>query len=370
VKRTRREIITFHALRFTHYDKELAVTETYKRAVFVGPRQIRFDELPIPEPGPRQALVKVRACALCTWEQRSYTGEEPFYPLSSGHEVSGELVKLGSQVYTETQIGDRVMALVLTRCGYCESCRRGMDNICDNARKRFRDTDVVGPAGLAGYMLIEDYQLYRAGNDVSFEEICLTEPLACVTRSVRKARVERADTAVVVGAGIMGILHLMLLKKAGARVIVSELNADRAAFARKMGADAVIDSAHDSFVDEVKALTGGRGADVIFCAVSVATAVEQAVEAVAKGGRVHVYASVHPRGTKISVDPNLFHGKEIILTGTMSQDKEDVRQALRMICDGFVDLKPLISLVLPLEKLEEGLQAALRPDTYRVIVTP
>jgi len=345
------------------------MTKTYKRAVFVGPRQIRFDELPIPEPGPRQALVKVKACALCTWEQREYSGEEQFYPLAGGHEVSGELVKLGQYVHTDAQIGDRVMASVLTRCGYCEACRRGLDNICDNMRKPFRETDVPGPAGLAEYILLEDYQLYKANNETSFEEICLTEPLACVVRSVSKARVERADNVVVVGAGVMGMFHLLLAKQIGARVFVSEPNPERAAFAREVGADAVIDPTQDSFADQVKALTGGRGADVIFCAVSVASAVEEAVEAVAKGGRVHVYASIHPRGTKISIDPNPFHSKEIVLTGTMSQDKKDVLQTVRLISQGLIDLKPFISLVLPFERLEEGLQAAMRPDTYRVVVT-
>jgi len=345
------------------------VTDTYKRAVFVGPRQIRFDELPIPEPGPRQALVKVKACALCTWEQRMYSGEETFYPLAGGHEVSGELVKLGNQVFTDAQIGDRVMASPLTRCGYCESCRRGLDNICDNNRKPFREIDVAGPAGLAEYILLEDYQLFRADNGTSFEEICLTEPLACVLRSVRKARVERADNVVVVGAGVMGLLHLLLAKQVGARVIVSEPQAERRAFAKEMRADAVIDPTQDPFAEQVKGLTGGRGADVIFCAVSVAAAVEEAVEAVAKGGRIHVYASIHPKGTRITIDPNPFHSKEIVLTGTMSQDKEDVLQTVRLISRGMVDLKPFISLALPFERLEEGLQAALRPDTYRVIVT-
>jgi threonine dehydrogenase-like Zn-dependent dehydrogenase len=137
-----------------------------------------------------------------------------------------------------------------------------------------------------------------------------------------------------------------------------------------MGADTIIDPENDSFLEQVKALTGGRGADVIFCAVSVGAVVEQAVEAVAKGGRVHVYASIHPRGSRISIDPNLFHSKEIVLTGTMSQDREDMRQAVQMISYGAIDLKPLISLTLPLAQLEEGLQAAMRPDTYRVIVNP
>ena len=345
------------------------MTTTYKRAVFVGPKQIRFDDVPIPDPNPRQALVRVKACALCTWEQRMYTGEEHYYPLAGGHEISGELIKLGDQVYTDAQIGDRVMASVLTRCGYCESCRRGLDNICDNNRKPFRETDVPGPAGLAEYILLDDYQLYKANNETPFEEICLAEPLACVIRSVRKARVERADNVIVVGAGIMGMFHMVLARQIGARVIVSEPNPQRAALAKEMDAAAVVDPTRETFADQVRALTGGRGADVIFCAVSVASAVEQAVEAVAKGGRVHVYASIHPRGTKISIDLNQFHSKEIVLTGTMSQNNEDVLQSVRMISQGLIDLKPFISLVLPFERLEEGLQAALRPNTYRVIMT-
>lgn len=350
-------------------EKEPSVTETYRRAVFVGPQQIRIDEVPIPEPGPRQALIKVKACALCTWEQRMYSGEETYYPLAGGHEVSGELVKLGDKVFTDAQVGDRVVAALLTRCGYCESCRRGMNNICDNLRKPFHDTDAIGPAGLADYVLLDDYQLYRGANDVSYEKLCLAEPLGCVVRSVVKANVEMVDNVVVVGAGIMGLFHLVLLKQAGARVIVSEITPERAAFARQMGADAVIDPAEAPFQDQVMDLTGGRGADVIFCAVSVPAAVESAFDAVAKGGRIHIYASVHPRGTKIPIDPNPFHSKEIVLTGTMSADKDDMRKSVGLISEELIDLDPFISRVLPFEKLEEALEAALKPDTYRVIVT-
>ena len=343
---------------------------TYRRAVFVEPRHIRFDDLPIPEPGPRQALVRVRACALCTWEQRSYTGEESFYPLSSGHEVAGELVAVHDTALTDAKIGDRVVASMLSRCGCCESCRRGLDNICDNNRKAYRGRDVEGPAGLAEYVLVEDYQLYLASDDVPFEELCLAEPLACVIRSVRKAAINRGDRVVVIGAGIMGLMHLMLAKQAGAMVYVSEMNGQRSALALEMGADGVIDAGNGSFVEQVKELTGGYGADVVFCAVSVAAALEQSLEVVAKGGRVHVYASIHPRGVRISVDPNLFHSKEIVLTGTISQDRNDMRQAVQMISDRRVDLRPLISLSFPLDQLESALQAAIRPDTYRVIVTP
>jgi threonine dehydrogenase-like Zn-dependent dehydrogenase len=346
------------------------VVATYKRAVFVGPKQIRFDDVPVPVPGPNQALVKVKACALCTWEQRSYTGEEPFYPLSSGHEVSGELVKVGSKVFTDAEMGDRVVASLLTRCGYCEPCRKGMDNICDNSDKPFRDSDVAGPSGLAEYVLLEDYQIYRAAPDVPHEELCLAEPLACVLRSVRKAQIERGDRVVVVGAGMMGLLHVILAKQAGAIVFVSEPNGDRAAFACELGADAIIDPSASDWAHTVKKMTRGRGADKIVCAVSIASVVEEALDAVAKGGRVHVYASIHPRGTKISVDPNIFHGKEVVLSGTMSQNRDDMRQSVEMISSRAIDLTPLISKKFPLLELEQALEAALRPDTYRVVVIP
>ncbi|MCE5209471.1 MAG: zinc-binding dehydrogenase [Chloroflexi bacterium] len=344
------------------------MAETYKRSVFVAPKQIRVDDVVIPEPGPRQALVKVKACAICTWEQRIYTGEDPVYPLSGGHEISGDLVAMGSQVYSDAKIGDRVVASRLTRCGYCESCRRGLDSICDNARRNFSSSDVPGPSGLSEYVLIEDYQLYKGANDVSYEELCLTEPVACVIRSIRKAQLERTDTVVVIGAGIMGLLHVLLAKQAGTKVIVSEPNLKRSEFAKAIGADYIIDPVNESFKDKVLDYSKGRGANAIFTAVSLASAIEQGITALAKGGRLSVYGSIHPRGTKITIDPNDFHGKEITLTGTVSQSREDFLQATRMVADKIVDLKPFISKVLPFEKLAEAIQWALSPDTYRVLV--
>ena len=344
------------------------MAETYKRSVFIAPKQIRVDDVVIPEPGPRQALVKVKACAICTWEQRIYTGEDPFYPLSGGHEISGDLVAMGSQVYSDAKIGDRVVASRLTRCGYCESCRQGLDSICDNARNSFSSSDVPGPSGLSEYVLIEDYQLYKGANEVTYEELCLTEPVACVIRSLRKAQLERTDTVVVIGAGIMGLLHVLLAKQAGTKVIVSEPNLKRAEFAKAIGADYIIDPVTESFKDKVLDYSKGRGANAIFTAVSLASAIEQGITVLAKGGKLSVYGSIYPRGTTITIDPNDFHGKEITLTGTVSQSREDFLQATRMVADKIIDLKPFISKVLPFEKLEEAIQWALSPDTYRVLV--
>ena len=167
----------------------------------------------------------------------------------------------------------------------------------------------------------------------------------------------------------MGLLHLILSKRAQARVAVSEVIPPRAAMARALGADHVIDPSKEDFVSRVQQISSGRGADATFVAVGAASAVEEAILATAKAGKVHCYASFHPRGVKISVDPNLFHGKEIVLTGTVGQDHEDFLRAAAILSGGVIDLKPLISRAYPLDQISTAFAEAARLDTYRVVLT-
>jgi len=344
--------------------------KTFIRSVLVAPKEIRFEEVPIPTPGPGQALVQVKACALCTWEQRVYAGvDTSVYPLLGGHEVSGIVAEVGPGLQVKVKPGDHVVAARLYRCFQCTSCRRGLDNICDNAWQNRQVGEPAGPGGLSEYMLVDGYQIYPVSSDVPFTESCLSEPVSCVLRSIKKAQVEPADNVVIIGAGIMGLLHLMLTKRLGARVFVSEPNPVRAAKALEMGALATIDPSKENFTERVKQLTGGRGADVIFAAIGVASAIEEAIKAVGKGGRLMVYASVHPRGSMITIDPNLFHNKEIVLTGTVSQDSEDFLQAVALLSSRSINLQPLISKVFSFSQLREALEAALNGNNYRVIVT-
>jgi threonine dehydrogenase-like Zn-dependent dehydrogenase len=201
-------------------------------------------------------------------------------------------------------------------------------------------------------------------------EAALAEPLACVLHDVKRFTPRRGDTAVVVGAGIMGLLHLAALRSTGALVVVSEPDAIRRSKALEMGAHAVIDPSAEDYVECVKRLTDGRGANVTYVAIGVPAAIEQAVQAAAKRGVVSVYASVHPRGTLIQVDPNVLHHKEVLLSGSLAQDHEDFLDAVWSIAHHTIDLEPLLSCSFPLERLEHAFAAAARPDTYRVFVTP
>jgi L-iditol 2-dehydrogenase len=349
-----------------------ASTGTYRRSVIVGPRQLVFEDVPIPEPGPRQVLVKIAAAALCTWEQRVYAGVDNWsYPLIGGHEFSGEVVGIGSGVIQSLAIGDQVAVAGVRRCGECWACRRGYDNICDNAHAETREPGKPwGPAGFGEYALVEGYQVYRYPERVPALEAALAEPLACVLHDVKRFTPRRGDMAVVVGAGIMGLLHVAVLRSTGAVIVVSEPDAARRAKALDIGAHAAIDPSSEDYVEAIRRLTAGRGASVTYVAIGVPSVIEQAVQASAKRGAVSVYASVHPRGTLLKVDPNVFHHKEVLLSGSLAQDHEDFLDAVWSIAHRTIDLAPLLSAVFPLHELEQAFAAAVRPDTYRVFVVP
>jgi L-iditol 2-dehydrogenase len=357
---------------FAPSSKWVQTNGTYRRSVITGPHQVVFEDVPIPSPGHSQVLVKIGAAALCTWEQRVYAGIDSWsYPLVGGHESSGEVVAVGNKVAQPLKEGDQVAIAGLRRCGECWACRRGYDNICDNQHATTREPGKPwGPGGFAEYALIDGYQAYRYPRKVHPLQAALAEPLACVLHDVKRFPPRRGDTAVIVGAGIMGLLHLAVLRSTGAVIVVSEPDPVRRAKALEMGAHAVIDPSAEDYVETVKEMTGGRGASATYMAIGAPSAIEQAVQAAAKRGIVSVYASVHPRDTQIRVDPNLFHHKEIVLSGSLAQDHEDFLDAVWSISHQTIDLQPVISAAFPLLELEAAFAAASQPDTYRVFVTP
>lgn len=341
-----------------------------KRAVILGDRKVILEEVPIPEPKDDQVLVRIRSCALCTWEQRTYTGvDTASAPLLGGHEFAGVVEAIGPQVYS-VKVGDHVAVSGLTYCGQCYSCRRGLTHLCDNLIRNWVKGQPNGPGGLGEYVLVRGYQVFRIDPDISFEEAALIEPLSCVLRSFQKANVQPGDFVVIIGAGIMGLLHLLLAKGGGATVIVSEIDEGRRQKARELGAHYVVDPQEGDFLARIKDLTEGHGPEVTFVAIGIAPAIEQALKFAAKGGRVLVYAAVHPKGTTITINPNLFHNRELVLTGSVGQTKQDFERAAELISRRIVDLRPLISARFPLQQIIEAFEASLRKDTYRVLVNP
>ena len=345
--------------------------KTFTRAVITGPNAIRMEEVPVPQIGPSQVLVRMRASALCTWEQRTYAGIDTFsYPLVGGHENSGVAVAVGPDVELKIKEGDQVALSGLKRCGQCYSCRRGVNNICDNSRSK-RVADVPwGPGGFGEYVAAEGYQVYKVGPVATPVEAALTEPTACVLHDMKRHPVTNGDVVVIVGAGIMGLLHLVMARRTPSFIIVSEPEAARREKAKELGADALVDPSSEDYVKRVAELSGGNGANITYITIGHPPAIEAAVAAAAKRGTVSCYASVHPKGTTITVDPNSFHHREVRLSGSIAQEPDDFLAAADIIGRREIDLRPLISMVFPLSKLAEAFAAASRKDTYRVLVQP
>ena len=254
----------------------------YTRAVITGPNAIVMESVPLPEVGRSQVLVRMRASALCTWEQRTYAGIDTLsYPLVGGHENSGVVESIGADVELKVKVGDQVALAGLKRCGQCHSCRRGVHNLCDNARSKRQPNAPWGPGGFGEYVVAEGYQVFPVGPVATPLEAALTEPASCVIHDLKRHPVRSGDVVVIVGAGIMGLLHLVLVKKTPTFVIVSEPEPERRAKALELGADALIDPASEDYVARVKELSGGNGANVTYLAIGAPKAIEAAVAAAA-----------------------------------------------------------------------------------------
>ena len=197
-----------------------------------APRPVR--SWSTPDLGRGEVLVKVHAVALCTLEQRIFRGEVKMpLPCTDGHEVAGEIAALGPGVNTKLWAeGQRVAVRLLYNCGECYYCRTGRTNMCERAQKKpVREGLLPGPGGLCDYIIVDAASLLKIPDTLSYEEACLTEPLACCVHSVGRANIQLGEDVVIIGGGIMGQYHVMLAKRKGARVILSEVDPTRRALA-------------------------------------------------------------------------------------------------------------------------------------------
>lgn len=347
---------------------------TVKTIVFPkGEKQIVKTEIrETPDLRPDEVLVKVHAVALCTMEQRLFRGDMKMpMDATGGHEVAGEIVELGSAVNKKKWAAhDRVAVRLLFNCGECYYCRTGHTNMCERSKSRpVRENLLPGPGGgLSDYVIVNAASLFKIPDTLSYEEACLTEPLACVVHSVNRANIQLGEDVVVIGGGIMGQYHVMLAKCKGARVILSEVDPARGELAKSLGADIVFNPMAQDPVEFVKSLTEGRGADVVFNTTPISSVTAQAVAMTGKAGRMIQYSSMHP-DVPVEVSPQMLHGNEPILTGSISPDGHDFFTANRLLCSGIINVKPLIAKTFPFDKAQEAFETAIVPGTFRVIIT-
>lgn len=338
-----------------------------KKAIITAKEQVALQDFPVPALRDDQILVKVKACGICTFEQRYFTGGKEQYPFNGGHEVCGVVEQVGPRAAGGIAPGDRVVVAAITRCGGCYYCRRGLDNLCQEGGDNPQPDTLWGPGGLSEYMVAEDYQVYKVSDSLDFAQGTIAEPLACVLRSVEKGNVRFGDTVLITGAGIMGLLHVKVAKLRGLRVIITEVDEARKQKALALGADLVVDPSREDVVQAVRAQTGGRGVEAVFYTAGGAKAAEQGIEALCKGGTIVFYGAIYPKGP-MSIDPNKIHYDEINLTGLVSTTKESFREAAQLLSQGLIDVSPFVSEEIPFAEVERAFRRAVAPDTYRVVV--
>ncbi|OCG23911.1 alcohol dehydrogenase [Gilliamella sp. wkB108] len=347
------------------------MSDMCKAAVFTGVGKIEIIDIKKPVPKSNEVLVKLKACAICTWEQRVYQGiNKVDFPFIGGHEESGVITAIGEDIDPKLwKVGDRVVVGLMTSCGVCHNCRIGEEGCCTNFNyeNRIGGLDIKGMGGFSEYLAVPLSKIFKIESDLSDEEAALVEPLSCVVHSVNMVDIKFSDSVVVVGAGIMGVFHAMLARLKGARVIIVEPNDQRLDFMRKLGFNECINPSKQNAIEAVKSLTNQEGANIVFNTVGVSKLAEESVEMSALYGKVILYSSYHP-DTPISLSPNRLHRRMTEVIGSANSNTTDFITALNILDHKIIDVKQLISKVVPFKDIEYGIKEGISPLTYRVVV--
>lgn len=339
-------------------------------AAFNDIKSIDIQTVPIPQVTPNKILIKVDACAICTWEQRVYTGiKRVEFPFVGGHEIAAEIVSIGSQVNNCVwAVGDKVVYGTNLACGDCYQCKLGNEQNCYNFdhSQPLPGTDFIGMGGFSEYLLVEPKHLFHYWN-VSPLEASLAEPLSCVIHSSETAKIQYGDTVVIIGCGIMGLLHLQLALKSGAFVIVSDPQVERLEKAKSLGAHYLVNPNQDNLELIVEELTRNVGAQIVFNTTPIAEIVEQSLNLLANNGCLVLYSSFYP-DKPVSYSPDTLHKSATRILGTANSNSKDFMRAAKMISEGIIDTKIFISAVYSFKELKKGLDAAILGDQYRVVI--
>lgn len=323
---------------------------------------------------PDELLIKVEAVSLCTVEQRNFLGIVDWgKPFIGGHEYAGEVVACGDYV-GHFRVGDHVVGNGIF-CGMCDYCHSGNSTQCqlddDDAHSCRPAFDMEGGSIVGGacaqYMRLPAHKAFKLDPSLPYEKAALVEPISCCLHGVNKLNIKFGDTVVIIGCGIMGIAQVQLCKLRGARVIVSELDAERRKKALRNGAQIAINPAECDPVEEVKRLTKGLGAAAVINTTPIAAVWDQAIGMLAPKGKLLAYSSQHP-DKPYGISFGKMHSKEYEFIGTVNAGVEDFVQAIRLVEFGLVNVDELTSGIYKLEDCQKAFEDASLPSTYRCVI--
>jgi len=312
---------------------------------------IRIEDVPIPEVGPREALIRTRACGICSGDVM------PWYirkkaPLILGHEPAGEIVETGNEV-TSYSRGDRVFVHHHAPCLDCRYCERGDHVQCTT----WRNTKIV-PGGISEYILIPRTNLendtIKIPEDVIYEDASLIEPAACVIKAFKRLHMKGRETVLIIGLGVMGQMHVLMAKRLGAeKIIGADTVPYRLGKAKEFGADEVIDVSKHNLINSLKDLTHGEMADVVVVGPNSIDAMKQGIATVGAGGSILLFTPAKP-GEQLSIDPNDLYFRDVNIITSYSCGPSDTNEALGFIRERVITSEKLVTHRFPIERTAEA----------------
>lgn len=335
----------------------------------------KFSVKPVPTPVPDDdsILVKVRACAVCGSDLRIYRSgnSRVKMPQILGHEMAGEVVQVGKNV-TKFSVGDKVAIGADVPCGKCAACEAGIGNNCQtNYAMGYQYAGGFAEYVLLNRMVVDFGPVHKIPDDAVFAEYALAEPLGCVLNALERSPIHIGDTVVVIGCGPIGCMMMPVMKKMGAaRIIGVERSPLRQTVALENGADVIVDPNEGDIVEAVLALTNNEGADVVFTATPVPEMQECAIRMAKNRARINFFGGLPANNSKVSLDTNIIHYKELAISGAHGSLPRHHGQAVELIRSGVINVKPFITNHYPLEEIESAFEAATARQCMRVVVEP
>lgn len=345
-----------------------------KAAVLAGKQMIRIEDHPVPEIGPGEVLVEVKACGICGTDVHALLSGD-FYPVGTvfGHECAGIVAAAGTAVSGVGE-GDRVVIAPAPPCGVCVHCRNGRDNLCASHLEADIGSTVDRPGACAQFIRIPkpDRMIHPLPDSITFEQAALVEPLAVAFHGVRQSRLRPGDPAVVLGAGPIGLGVIQFLRISGAgRIIVVEISEKRAEMARRLGADVALNPMEvgSAMAGKIRSLTRNLGAEVVFECTGVAQVFKDAVQYPRSGGQVVAIGVIEKEAP---VDAFALLTREIEIKGSMCYTAAEFQMVIDFIENGRIDTDAMISDVIALKDLaDKGFPERVRSaGTVKIIVKP
>jgi 2-desacetyl-2-hydroxyethyl bacteriochlorophyllide A dehydrogenase len=354
------------------------VRATMRAVVLFEPNRFELrEDVPVPRPGPGQALLRVMSTTVCATDHKIATGQFPGtrYPHIPGHEFAGEVVAVGSGV-DEVRPGDRVGVEVHVGCGGCARCLEGLYQLCENYGRPEKGHAHIGftvSGGLAEYAAVPVKALHRLPPKLSWDEGAFTDNIGVALYSVERGRLQAGESVVVIGPGAFGALAVQVARAMGAaRVVLLGTRPERLARLEDSGADALIVARGDEAVERVKEALGGRGADLAIEFAGSSEAARQAIQVARRGGRVVLAGATGPGRELSGVDLSTIVRGHLDIYGSLANPTGVSRRGLELIARRSVDVSPLITHHFPLDHFAEAWATFVerRDGAIRVMLHP